>query len=128
MRLSSYTNTRRRKPRTWVAGVSSCYQLGLNSLRARKRRLSYEQSGGDLAFEPVNDLPGTLHRIGKAQERIVCVWRCPTQTPHGAAARAALLEHSYAEISARARNCSRVVGTLLARAEKEFEEAYQLLG
>ena len=109
----------------WLYRVAS--NLGLNALRARKRRLRYETEAGDLALQtarpedPAISLEQRLER-----QRVQNILR--SIKPRSA--QILILRHSgltYAEIAAALSISPGSVGTLLVRAEKEFERAYEKL-
>jgi len=109
----------------WLYRVAS--NLGLNALRARKRRLHYETEAGDLALQtarpedPAISLEQRLER-----QRVQNILR--SIKPRSA--QILILRHSgltYAEIAAALSISPGSVGTLLVRAEKEFERAYEKL-
>ena len=106
----------------WLYRVA--INLGLNTLRARKRRLRYEEQAGALWLEqPLGD-PASELESAQEQERV----RVTLSDMKPAAAQALILRHSgftYAEIAAALGISSTSVGTLLARAEKEFEQKYR---
>ena len=109
----------------WLYRVAS--NLGLNALRARKRRLHYETEAGDLALQtarpedPAISLEQRLER-----QRVQNILR--SIKPRSA--QILILRHSgltYAEIAAALSIAPGSVGTLLVRAEKEFERAFEKL-
>jgi RNA polymerase sigma factor (sigma-70 family) len=106
----------------WLYRVAT--NMGLNALRARKRRQAYEQEAGQLALE--TDSPEDPAVITEqAQERQMV--RDTLQALKPRSAQALLLRHSglsYAEIAAAIGVATSSVGTLLARAETEFEDKY----
>jgi len=111
--------------RGWLYRVAT--NLGLNALRARKRRQSYEAQAGHLDIQestsgdPADELERTQEggrvRLALAQMK-----------PRSA--QVLVLRHSgfsYAEIAAALEIAPGSVGVLLARAEKEFEDRYKRL-
>lgn len=106
----------------WLYRVAM--RLGYNALRAAKRRLRYEESAGRdaLTFEtPVNPARVAERRAERARVRDVLRQMAPRE------AQLLILRHSgltYKEIAAALGLEPGSVGTLLARAEKEFERLY----
>jgi RNA polymerase sigma-70 factor (ECF subfamily) len=106
----------------WLYRVAT--RLGLNALRARQRRQQYEESAGKDALEsdpPSN--PAAL--VEQAQERQQVRRVLSLMKPR--TAQLLILRHSglsYAEIAAALDVSPASVGTLLARAEREFERRY----
>jgi RNA polymerase sigma-70 factor (ECF subfamily) len=111
--------------RGWLYRVAT--NLGLNALRARKRRQSYEAQAGHLDIQA--NAPGDpADEVERAHEgsrvRLVLAQMKPRS------AQLLVLRHSgfsYAEIAAALGVAPGSVGVLLARAEKEFEERYKRL-
>ena len=108
----------------WLYRVA--INLGLNTLRARKRRLRYEEQAGVLNLVE-GDPPGDPAAVfEQAQERLRVRLALAEMKPRSA--RLLLLRHSglsYAEIAAALELAPVSVGALLARAEKEFERIYE---
>jgi RNA polymerase sigma-70 factor, ECF subfamily len=106
----------------WLYRVAT--RLGLNALRARQRRQQYEESAGKDALE--NDPPDNpAALVEQAQERQQVRWVLSLMKPR--TAQLLILRHSgmsYAEIAAALQVSPASVGTLLARAEREFEGRY----
>ena len=107
----------------WLYRVAT--HLGFNALRARKRRQRYEEEAGYLVQEsdPTWD-PAEV--IEQSQERAHVRRTLERMKPRSAQLlilRSAGL--SYAEVAAALEISPGSVGTLLARAEREFEKAYQ---
>jgi RNA polymerase sigma-70 factor (ECF subfamily) len=96
----------------------------LNALRARKRRQGYEGQAAVLALE--SEAPGDPEAVvEQIQERQRVRAALGVIKPR--AAQILILRHSgmtYAEIAAALQISPASVGTLLARAEMEFERAY----
>ena len=107
----------------WLYRVGA--NLGFNALRARKRRQHYEEESGYLALTETS--PGNpLQEVEQAQER-QCV-RDVLAEMKPRSAEILTLRHSgfsYTEIAQALGISPGSVGTLLARAEQEFERAYQ---
>jgi RNA polymerase sigma factor (sigma-70 family) len=106
-----------------------CYRvatnLGFNALRARNRRQRYEATAGslDLADDPPGDPSSEFER---AQERSRVRAVLGQMKPRSA--QALILRYSglsYAEVAAALGVSPASIGTLLARAEEEFENRYQ---
>jgi len=109
----------------WLYRVAT--HLGLNALRARKRRAAYEAQASSFAQEdtPPDD-PAAL--MEQAQERRQVRQALAEMNPR--AAQLLLLRHagfSYAELARALELAPGSVGTLLGRAEKEFEHQFQKL-
>ncbi|MFZ6031647.1 MAG: sigma-70 family RNA polymerase sigma factor [Chloroflexota bacterium] len=106
----------------WLYRVAM--NLGYNALRAARRRSRYEQEAGALALEeeysnePSHEVE---RRIERRQVRAALACLKPRS------AQLLILRHSglsYAEVAAALQIAPGSVGTLLARAEREFEKAY----
>lgn len=108
----------------WLYRVGT--NLGLNALRARKRRQYYETQAGPILLE--HSQPGNpADALEQEQERQRVRTALSNLKPRSA--QALLLRHngmSYREIAAALEVSPASVGTLLARAEKEFEEQYDM--
>jgi RNA polymerase sigma-70 factor (ECF subfamily) len=106
----------------WLYRVAT--RLGLNALRARQRRQRYEESAGKDALD--NDPPGNpAVLVEQAQEHQQVRKVLSLMKPR--AAQVLILRHSgmsYAEIASALYVSPASVGTLLARAEQEFEGRY----
>lgn len=99
--------------------------LGLNVLRARRRRQRYESQAAELQSEN-SDLAEPSAAVEKVQERALVRQVLAAMQPR--AAQALLLRHSglsYAEVAAALGITPGSVGTVLARAEAEFEQRYR---
>jgi len=107
----------------WLHRVAT--NLGLNAIRARRRRQRYEEEAGALQLQRVGSLsPAEAAERREAQERVRQV--LARMKPR----KAELLilrhtGHSYAEIAEILGVAPGSVGTLLARAEKDFERRYR---
>lgn len=106
----------------WLYRVAT--HLGFNALRSRKRRQKYEQQAGmetlqtNASLDPIHNVERQME-----QERV----REVLQTIKPRSARLLLLRYSglsYAEIASALDIAPGSVGALLARAEKEFENAF----
>jgi len=106
----------------WLYRVAT--NRGLNALRARERRARYEQKAGRLTLEedqPEDPADVLERKQEQAQVRITLGLMKPRS------AQLLILRHSglsYAEIASAIEVSPNSVGTLLARAEREFEEQY----
>ena len=124
--LEAFWRLYRRPPSTgspdnlggWLYRVAT--NLGLNALRARKRRQRYEQEAGTQALiQEAGWDPAT--EIERAQERERVRAALAQLKPRSA--QLLILRHSglsYAELAAALDLAPASVGTLLARAEQEF--------
>lgn len=110
------------KLRAWLHRVAT--NIGLNALRARNRRRHYEERAEQYRLEhsnPLDPAAETERRESCRQVRQVLAQMRPR------AAKLLILRHSglsYAEIARAVRVAPSSVGTLLARAEKDFERRY----
>jgi RNA polymerase sigma-70 factor (ECF subfamily) len=106
----------------WLYRVGT--NLGLNALRAHKRRQQYEERAGTLdilAKAPENPAEAVERRLERRQVRAALAAMKPRS------AQILILRHSglsYAEIAVALDLSPGSVGTLLARAEGEFEKKY----
>lgn len=110
----------------WLYRVAA--NLGLNALRAHKRRSGYEQLAGREALV-LSHFPDPAEEAERAEQRRLVQTVLVRLKPR--AAQALVLRHSglrYAEIAAALHLPASSVGTLLARAEKEFEKTYREIG
>jgi RNA polymerase sigma-70 factor (ECF subfamily) len=126
--LDTYEQLYRRPPKDdtnlsgWLYRVAT--NRGLNALRARERRARYEQKAGRLTLEedqPEDPADVLERKQEQAQVRITLGLMKPRS------AQLLILRHSglsYAEIASAIEVSPNSVGTLLARAEREFEEQY----
>jgi len=97
--------------------------LGLNALRARKRRQYYEEQAGvqELGLAPVDTAAEAAQSLEGQRVRAALARLKPRS------AQLLILRHSgqsYAEIAATIGVAPGSVGTLLARAEQEFETVF----
>ena len=110
---------------SWLYRVGT--NLGLNALRARKRRLQYELEAGKISLEaaPSTNPDGEVERAEERQRvRQVLAKMRPRS------AKILVLRHSelsYAEIAATLKISPNSVGQLISRAEKDFERRYRAL-
>jgi RNA polymerase sigma-70 factor (ECF subfamily) len=110
----------------WLYRVAT--NLGLNALRARQRRAGYEQQAGREALV-LSHNPDPADETERAERRRLVRTVLAHLKPRSA--QLLTLRHSglsYAEIAAALRLPASSVGTLLARAELEFEKAYREIG
>jgi RNA polymerase sigma-70 factor (ECF subfamily) len=107
----------------WLYRVAM--NLGFNALRAQKRRQRYESQAGKLVlddeqtFDPAEEVERNLE-----QRRV----RQALANMKPRSAKLLVLRHSgltYAELAAALSVAPGSIGTLLARAESQFEESYQ---
>ena len=117
-----------REPRTLSAWLyRTATNVGLNALRARERRRRYEERAGALELQRANS-PDPAAEVERNEERRRVRQVLAQMKPR--AARVLALRHSglsYAEVAAALNVASSSVGTLLARAEQEFERRYRAL-
>jgi len=114
-------------PGGWLYRVAT--NLGFNTLRARKRRQFYEtQAGVEALANETNRDPASAVEQRMEQQHV----RAALGQMKPRSAQLLLLRHSglsYAEIAEALEVSPTSVGTLLARAEQEFEKIYtQLMG
>jgi RNA polymerase sigma-70 factor (ECF subfamily) len=110
-------------PGGWLYRVA--LRLGYNALRAQRRRRSYEESAGR------QELPGNIPldtegQVEQAEQRQLVRRVLAGMKPR--AAQVLVLRHtgcSYAEIAAALKISPGSVGTVLARAEHEFQQRYE---
>ncbi len=110
-------------PAGWLYRTAT--RAGLNELRSRRRRAEYERAGGRgaSALDPPADPGGEVERA-ETRARVRAVLAGMKER----SAEILLLRHSglaYAEIAAAVGVAPGSVGTMLARAEREFEEHYR---
>jgi RNA polymerase sigma-70 factor (ECF subfamily) len=109
----------------WLYRVAT--NLGLNALRSRKRRQRYESEAGDQALLTSGpEDPATCYEQRLEGEQV----RAALRSIKPRSAQILVLRHSglaYAEIAAALGITSTSVGTLLVRAEQEFERAFRKL-
>ena len=109
----------------WLYRVAT--NLGLNALRARKRREQYELEAGKISLEASttgNPAAEFERDEGRRRVRMVLAKMKPR------AAKILVLRHSgltYEEIAAAVKVSPKSVGKLLSRAEKDFEVRYRAL-
>ena len=107
----------------WLYRVAT--NLGLNALRGRQRRAHYEVEAGREALETTGPAdPASAAEQKLEQERV----RLALKSIRPRSAQILTLRYSgftYAEIAAALSLSPGSVGTLLARAEQEFEKAFR---
>ncbi len=109
----------------WLYEVAT--NLGLNAVRARRRRQRYEEAAGALRLQradPIDPADEMERREVKEQVRHVLSYMKPRK------ARLLILrytDHTYAEMADILGVAASSVGTMLARAEKDFERRYRAL-
>ena len=115
---------RQDNPGGWLYRVAT--NLGLNALRARKRRQHYEMQAGiqELASSTEDAASAAAQSLEKQRVRAALA------SMKARSAQLLILRHSgqsYADIAAAIGVAPGSVGTLLARAEREFEKAFSKL-
>jgi RNA polymerase sigma factor (sigma-70 family) len=109
----------------WLYRVAT--NLGLNALRSRKRRQRYETEAGDLALQTSGpEDPAIRYEQQLEGERV----RAALRSIKPRSAQILVLRYSglaYAEMAVILGVASSSVGTLLVRAEQEFEQAFRKL-
>ncbi len=126
--LETFVQLHRRPPAEdhnlggWLYRVA--VNLGFNALRARKRRQRYEGEAGSLAMKvSTPEDPAETAERNLEGESV----RAALGSMKPRAAQVLILRHcglSYLEIAAATGVSPRSIGTLLVRAEKEFEKRY----
>ena len=107
----------------WLYRVA--WRLGLNALRNQKRRQAYEQAAGQRML-PESGLTHNRQLEEHAHQHIEV--RKALQALPPRSAQLILLRYSgfsYAEIAAIMQITPASIGTLLARAEKEFKQVFE---
>jgi RNA polymerase sigma-70 factor (ECF subfamily) len=107
----------------WLYRVAT--NLGLNALRARRRRQRYEEEAGYMALDdnPAWDPAAILEHTQEREQVRLALSQMKDRSAELLILRSSGL--SYAEIAAALGIAPGSVGTLLARAEHEFEQQYQ---
>ena len=109
----------------WLYRVAT--NLGLNTLRSRKRRIQYETLAGGISLE-TSQIRNPESAVEKAEEQQRVRQVLARMKPRFA--KILVLRHAgctYAEVAAAVGISKTSVGTLLARAERDFKERYQAL-
>jgi RNA polymerase sigma-70 factor (ECF subfamily) len=107
----------------WLCRVAT--NLGLNAIRARRRRRRYEEEGSTLRLQrtaPIDPADEVERRETQERVREVLSRMKPRK------AQLLILRytgHSYSEMADILGVASSSVGTMLARAEEDFERRYQ---
>lgn len=127
--LESFLKLHQRPPRQetnlsgWLFRVAT--NLAFNSLRSRKRRTAYENAAGQNILETGSSInPGEAVERAEACRRV----RKVLSKMKVRSAKVLILRHSglsYREIATAVGVANSSVGTLLSRAEKEFERQYK---
>jgi RNA polymerase sigma-70 factor (ECF subfamily) len=111
----------------WLYRVAT--RLGYNALRARRRRLQYEQAHAQAVLsEQAGDADDLAELAALSEERRrvrLTLAELPARQAHLLLLRQ--LGLSYKELAATLDVAPSSVGTLLARAEQAFEERYKAL-
>jgi len=124
--LRLYQRPPRRKDNLggWLYRVAT--NLGLNALRSRKRRQLYEQQIDPISLmERSMENPAEIYERKQERQNVQAV--LSSMKPRSA--QILVLRHSgfaYAEIAEALGISPGSVGTLLSRAEKEFERLYEV--
>lgn len=112
-------------PVGWIYRVS--VNLGLNALRARKRRQRYEHEAGLRAAKEATTSDAVIDEDGINRHRMVRLALARMKKRYS---QVLMLRHeglSYAEIANLLKISANSVGTMLARAEMDFERHYRRL-
>ena len=112
-------------PGGWLYRVA--VNLGYNALRAKNRRKQYENLAGETALQR-GDIEDPSAAVEKAMERSMVRQALARMRPR--MAQLLVLRYSglsYHELASAINVSSSSIGTLLARAEKEFEKTYRKL-
>jgi RNA polymerase sigma-70 factor (ECF subfamily) len=109
----------------WLYRVAT--NLGYNALRAGERRERYEGEAGRMALDRQR-VPDPAEALERAEQREQVRRALAQLNPRDA--KLLVLRHSgltYAEVAAALGLAPGSIGTLLARAEKDFEDCYRAL-
>jgi RNA polymerase sigma-70 factor (ECF subfamily) len=127
--LETFLRLHQRPPRHeanlggWLYRVAT--NLAFNALRGRKRRTGYENQSGEAILDRQGALnPGEAVERAERRRRV----RAVLAGMKGRPAKLLILRHSgfsYTEIAAALGLAPSSVGTLLSRAEREFERRYR---
>ncbi|MEJ2264195.1 MAG: sigma-70 family RNA polymerase sigma factor [Anaerolineales bacterium] len=131
--LEAFWRLYRRAPRLildgnlggWLYRVAT--NLGFNALRARRRRKDYEQQAGKWTLENSAGPDPSLEAERNEERKKV---RIALGRMKPRSARLLVLRHSglsYAELAEVLKVAPSSIGTMLARAEEQFEEHYRRL-
>ena len=116
-------NLEMRNPSGWIYRVAT--NLGYNALRSRKRRRHYEENAGIEHLKTTNNI-NPAQEFEKAEQRQQIRQALSQLKPRSA--KILVLRYSglsYAEIASVLGLSPASIGTLLARAEREFEIRYR---
>jgi RNA polymerase sigma-70 factor (ECF subfamily) len=127
--LETFMRLYQRPPRTrvniqgWLYRVAT--NLGLNHIRSRKRREQYEVEAGKISLKSApSENPDVAVERAEERQRV----RKTLAQIKPRSAKILVLRYSglsYAEVAEAVGVSSKSVGTLIARAEKEFEQRYR---
>jgi RNA polymerase sigma-70 factor (ECF subfamily) len=109
----------------WLYRVAT--NMGLNVLRAKKRRVQYETQAGKIPLE-ASPFRNPEAAVEKTEDQQMVRQVLAQMKPRFA--KILVLRHagfSYAEVAAAVGIAPTSVGTLLARAEREFKKRYHTL-
>jgi RNA polymerase sigma-70 factor, ECF subfamily len=109
----------------WLYRVAT--NLGFNTLRALKRRSQYEERAGSLSIEH-SPVPDPVAALEQADEREQV--RAVLRQMKSRSAQLLLLRYSglsYDEVATALDLSPASIGTLLARAERDFEQRYRAI-
>ncbi len=129
--LETFWRLYQRPPRDRANGLGGwlhrvAMNLGFNALRARRRRQGHEQTGGAVWLEAATaPAPEEAAEVRATQARV----RAALAALPEREAQLLILRHSgfsYQEIAAALKVAPGSVGTLLARAETEFEQRWRV--
>ncbi len=129
--LETFLRLYQRPPHTktnipgWLYRVAT--NLGLNTIRARKRRTQYETLAGRKSLE-ASQIRNPEVMVEKAEEQQRVRQTLAQMKPRFV--KILVLRHagcSYAEVAAVVGISTGSVGTLIARAERDFKKRYQKL-
>ena len=129
--LETFFRLHQRPPRTganlqgWLYKVAT--NLGLNHIRSRKRRTQYEIEAGKFSIEAAPTANPAVE-IERAEDRLRVRQVLSQIKPRFA--KILVLRHSgfsYTEVATALGVSPKSVGTLLSRAEKEFERRYRAM-
>jgi len=129
--LETFLKLHQRPPREGTNLIGWLYRvatnLGLNTLRAQQRRTSYETEAGKVVMLHQTPLtPSAAVELAEERHRVRQVLTKMKKRP----AKILILRHSgfsYTEIAAAVGVADTSVGTLLARAEREFEKRWKAI-
>lgn len=129
--LETFLKLHQRPPREgtilpgWLYRVAT--NLGLNALRARSRRINYEtEAGKSIHSQQTGLTPDAAVEQAEERHRVRLVLAKMKKRP----AKILILRHSgfsYVEIAEAIGIASSSVGTLLARADREFERRWKAM-